>query len=42
MVWFKRVAWALLALLVLLAAAAGVYVNRSFPVIDGELNAINK
>ena len=39
MVWFKRLAWALLALLVLLAAAAGVYVNRSFPVIDGELTA---
>ena len=39
MVWFKRLAWALLALLVLVAATLGIYVNRSFPAIDGELKA---
>ena len=37
--WFKRLLWLLLALLVLLACAAGIYVNRAFPALDGELTA---
>ncbi len=39
MVWFKRFLWLFLALLVLAAAAAGIYVNRTFPALDGELKA---
>ena len=39
MTWFKRFLWLLLALLVLLACAAGIYVNRAFPALDGELKA---
>ena len=35
--WFKRFLWLLVALLVLLACAAGVYVNRTFVKLDGEL-----
>ncbi len=37
MIWLKRTARALLAVVVLLAAAAGLYVKRSFPALDGEL-----
>ena len=38
--WFKRILWLLFALLVLLACAVGVYVNRAFPALDGELTAV--
>ncbi len=37
MIWLKRTAWALLAMVVLLAAAAAVYVKLSFPALDGEV-----
>ncbi len=37
MVWLKRFLWLVLTLLVVLAAATGIYVNRSFPALDGEL-----
>jgi penicillin G amidase len=37
MVWFKRFLWWVLALLVVLAAACGIYINRSFPALSGEL-----
>jgi len=37
MVWLKRILWVGLAFLVLVAAAAGVYINRAFPALDGEL-----
>jgi penicillin amidase len=36
--WFKRVALGIVILLVLVAAAAGWYVKKSFPLIDGELS----
>ena len=39
MTWFKRILWVLLAALILLAASLAVYVNRSFPALDGELKA---
>ncbi|NQW93802.1 MAG: penicillin acylase family protein, partial [Polaromonas sp.] len=39
MVWFKRFVWLFLALLVVVAAAAGIYINRTFPALDGELRA---
>ena len=37
--WFKRFLWLVLALLVMVACAAGVYVNRTFAALDGELKA---
>ena len=37
MVWVKRMMWAVLALLTLLAAFLAVYVYRSFPAVSGEL-----
>ncbi|TAM44485.1 MAG: penicillin acylase family protein, partial [Burkholderiaceae bacterium] len=37
MTWLKRLGWALLGLLVLLIAVAGIYVERSFPQRDGTL-----
>ncbi|MGH8846929.1 MAG: penicillin acylase family protein, partial [Polaromonas sp.] len=37
MIWFKRVSRALLLVLLLLIAAAGFYVFRAFPALDGEL-----
>ena len=37
MTWLKRSAWALLGLLLVLAAAAGIYAWRTFPQLDGEL-----
>ena len=40
MIWFKRILWTLLALLTLVAIAAAVYVNRSFPTLNGELKAV--
>ena len=39
MVWFKRFLWLILALLLILAAAVGLYINRSFPALSGELKA---
>ncbi len=39
MTWFKRLLWLILALLVLLAGAASIYVNRTFAALDGELKA---
>ena len=39
MTWFKRIGWTLLALLILLASGLALYVNRSFPALDGELKA---
>ena len=39
MPWLKRILWALLGALILLAAGLAVYVNRSFPALDGELKA---
>ena len=39
MVWFKRFLWLILALLLVLAAAVGLYINRSFPALGGELKA---
>ncbi|MBE2263705.1 MAG: penicillin acylase family protein, partial [Burkholderiaceae bacterium] len=38
MKWFVRVAWVLLALILLAGAAAAVLVRRSLPVMDGELH----
>ena len=35
--WIKRGVWALVVLLVALAAAGGVYLQRSLPVLDGQL-----
>ncbi|MFC7409925.1 penicillin acylase family protein [Hydrogenophaga atypica] len=35
--WIKRVVWAMLALLVVLGVALGVYVQRSLPQLDGQL-----
>ena len=40
MVWFKRVLWVLLALLMVVAAAGAIYVHQSFAVLDGELKAV--
>ncbi len=37
MVWFKRLMWALVALLVLLALGLGWYVQRSLPRLDGAM-----
>lgn len=37
MVWVKRVFWVVLVLVLLLAAALGVYANRALPALDGEL-----
>ena len=37
MIWIKRFFWLLLALLVTLACATGIYVNRTFAVLDGEV-----
>lgn len=39
MVWFKRIFAALAALLLLAAAALGIYVYRASPALDGELRA---
>ena len=39
MIWFKRFLAALAALLLLAAAAAGIYVYRASPALDGELQA---
>jgi penicillin G amidase len=39
MVWLKRGLWLLLGLLILVSAAAGIYVYRSFPSLSGELRA---
>lgn len=36
MKWIRRAAWALLALVVLIASAAAVLVQRSLPALDGE------
>jgi len=40
MLYLKRFLWLLLALLVLLAVAAGMYIKRSFPALRGELQAV--
>ena len=40
MVFIKRALWTLLALLILVIAAGAVYVNRTFPALDGELKAV--
>ena len=37
MTWFKRILWVCLALVILLGLALAVYVNRSFPAVNGEL-----
>lgn len=37
MIWLKRSAWTLLGVLALMAAAAGIYVTRTFPQLDGTL-----
>jgi len=37
MVWFKRVGWSLAALLIVLLAAAGTYLVRSMPTLDGAM-----
>ncbi len=39
MKWFKRLAWGLAGLLVAVAVLAGLYVARSFPTLDGSLQA---
>ena len=39
MFFIKRALWTLLALLILVIAAGAVYVNRTFPALDGELKA---
>lgn len=39
MVWFKRISAALLVLLLIAATAAGFYIYRTFPALDGELQA---
>lgn len=39
MIWFKRVLWSVLLLLVLAAAFIALYIYRSFPALDGELRA---
>ena len=36
MIWIKRFFWLVLALLVLLACATGIYINRTFAALDGE------
>jgi penicillin amidase len=38
-IWFKRLAWLLLVLLLAGLLAAGLYAWRSFPALDGELRA---
>lgn len=40
MLYLKRFLWLLLALLVLLALATGMYIKRSFPALRGELQAV--
>lgn len=37
MVWIQRLCWLVAMVLLLMAAAAGVYVQRSLPQLDGEL-----
>ena len=37
MIWIKRLFWLMSALLVLLACATGIYVNRTFAALDGEV-----
>ncbi|MES2913110.1 MAG: penicillin acylase family protein, partial [Pseudomonadota bacterium] len=39
MIWFKRVLWSVLLLLLLAAAFMAFYIYRSFPALDGELRA---
>ncbi|MFC5522790.1 penicillin acylase family protein [Polaromonas jejuensis] len=39
MIWFKRIAAALLLIMLIIAAAVGIYVYRAFPALDGELQA---
>ncbi|MDO9359434.1 MAG: penicillin acylase family protein [Polaromonas sp.] len=39
MVWLKRFFWALALLLLVLALAVGIYMQRSLPKLDGELTA---
>ena len=39
MTWFKRLLWLFFAVMLLLGCAAGIYVNRAFPALDGELKA---
>ncbi len=39
MIWFKRVLWSVLLLLLLAAAFFAFYIYRSFPVMDGDLRA---
>ena len=39
MIWFKRVSAALLLVVLLLIVAAGFYIYRAFPAVDGELQA---
>lgn len=39
MIWIKRFFWLVLALLVLLVCATGIYVYRTFAALDGEVNA---
>ena len=39
MIWLKRILGLFFVLLVLAAAAAGVYVHQAFPTLDGELQA---
>ncbi|CAN7288567.1 penicillin acylase family protein [Polaromonas sp. LjRoot131] len=39
LLWFKRVLAALAALLLIAAAAAGIYIYRATPALDGELQA---
>ena len=37
MIWIKRFFWLMFALLVLLTCATGIYVNRTFAALDGEV-----
>lgn len=39
MVWFKRISAALLVLLLIATTVAGFYIYRTFPTLDGELQA---
>jgi penicillin amidase len=39
LIWFKRISAALAVLLLLAAAAAGIYIYRASPALDGELQA---
>ena len=40
MIWIKRFFWLVLALLVLLVCAAGIYVSRTFAALDGEIKVL--